>query len=85
MPYVPFEDRERLDAGGTAVSPGELNYQITKLLDHYLTTHHLSYNSLNACIGVLVCAQHELYRRVAAPYEDRKMLLNGDVYRGRQG
>ena len=31
-------------------------------------------------IGVLECAKLELYRRVAAPYEDDKIDENGDVY-----
>jgi hypothetical protein len=31
-------------------------------------------------IGVLECAKLELYRRVAAPYEDAKCEDNGDVY-----
>jgi len=31
-------------------------------------------------VGVLECAKMELYRRVAAPYEDKKKEENGDVY-----
>jgi len=31
-------------------------------------------------IGALECAKLELYRRVAAPYEDTKIAENGDVY-----
>ena len=30
--------------------------------------------------GALRCAQMEFYRRVAAPYEDKKIQENGDVY-----
>jgi len=30
--------------------------------------------------GVLECAKLELYRRIAAPYEDTKIEENGDVY-----
>ena len=36
--------------------------------------------NLNAIIGALECAKLELYRRVAAPYEDDKIIENGDVY-----
>lgn len=31
-------------------------------------------------LGVLECVKLELYRRVAAPYEDRKIEENGDVF-----
>ena len=31
-------------------------------------------------MGALECAKLELYRRVAAPYEDVKIMENGDVY-----
>lgn len=30
--------------------------------------------------GALECCKLEFYRRVAVPYEDRKIKLNGDVY-----
>jgi hypothetical protein len=40
----------------------------------------LSYKNINQAIGALECAKLELYRRVAAPYEDKKALINGDVY-----
>ena len=40
----------------------------------------LYYEWINEVIGVLECAKLELYRRVAAPYEDDKRLQNGDVY-----
>jgi len=35
---------------------------------------------INEVIGVLECAKLELYRRVAAPYEERKRIENGEVY-----
>ena len=31
-------------------------------------------------IGALECAKLELYRRIAAPYEDTKIQENGEVY-----
>jgi len=40
----------------------------------------LSYTQINAVIGVLECAKMELYRRIAAPYEDKKSRESGDVY-----
>jgi len=85
MPYIQQDDRqffdERLTFNATAIhSPGDLNYCITKLINHYLSCHGKNYTNINAVIGVLDCAKMELYRRIAAPYEDTKIQENGDVY-----
>lgn len=80
MPYITKQDRARLDDGGEAESPGDLNYLITKVLDHYLRRKGLRYAHLNEVIGVLECAKLELYRRIVAGYEDSKISENGDVY-----
>ena len=78
MPYIKLGSR-----GNAALDPqnaGELNYAITSLIDEYLVNQGLSYVQINKVIGVLECAKLELYRRVAAPYEDTKITENGDVY-----
>jgi len=86
MPYIAKEDRDRLEIDPEGVcdepqTPGELNFVITDVIDTYLLNrHHLSYQALNEVVGVLECAKLELYRRVAAPYEDKKCVENGDVY-----
>ncbi|MDZ7779712.1 MAG: hypothetical protein U5R14_07200 [Gemmatimonadota bacterium] len=85
MPYVSREARDRLNSGEAPRNAGELNYAVTRLVDAYLTTvagtdERLRYAHLNEAIGVLECAKLELYRRVAAPYEDVKIAENGDVY-----
>ena len=55
---------------------GELNYIFTKLLKE---VYPLRYFHINKAIGVLECAKLEYYRRVAAPYEDKKIQESGDV------
>ena len=86
MPYIDQEDRsyfdDKLTFNVTGIhTPGELNYCITKLVDHYISVHGgTSYKNINEVIGVLECAKLELYRRIAAPYEDQKIQQNGDVY-----
>ncbi len=80
MPYVKKSDRIRLDEGGDAQTPGELNYIITKTVDAYLNRTPRNYANYNEVIGVLECAKLELYRRVIGEYEDSKMAENGDVY-----
>jgi len=81
MPYIESDDRGFLHTHpNCADSTGELNYVITRLLDSWLDERGVSYTHINAAIGVLECAKLELYRRVAAPYEDTKKEENGDVY-----
>jgi hypothetical protein len=85
VPYISQRDRDDLDdkisyAGRHIQNPGELNYMITRFLNQYLLDHGKSYAVLNEIIGALECAKLELYRRVAAPYEDIKIRDNGDVY-----
>lgn len=85
MPYVDAEARAHLDEGGAARNAGELNYAVTKLVDAYLARlsqadGRLRYAHVNEAMGVLECAKLELYRRIAAPYEDEKIAESGDVY-----
>jgi hypothetical protein len=65
--------------GGCATTPGELNFAITQAIITYLGSDP-HYKDFNEVIGVLECMKLELYRRMAAPYEDRKCAENGDVY-----
>jgi hypothetical protein len=82
MPYIQKSVRVAIEAQQrTPLTDGELNYGITRLVDEWIEeSGGVSYHTLNAAIGVLECAKLELYRRVAAPYEDHKRDQNGDVY-----
>jgi hypothetical protein len=79
MPYILATDRERIDAGETPATPGELNYALTRLCLQYLGDE-FNYQCCNDVIGALECCKLELYRRKVGPYEDTKIALNGDVY-----
>ncbi len=86
MPYIDNNKREEIDPLVEQLrdilgSMGDLNYTITRLCDAYLTTEEgIRYSRLNDLVGALECAKLELYRRVAAPYEDKKAKENGDAY-----
>ena len=83
MPYIPQERRAELDSGrSTPTSCGELSYQVTQLCTRYATefSSRLTYGTLNNVIGALECAKLEFYRRMVAPFEDTKLVENGDVY-----
>ena len=60
---------------------GNINYLFTSILNKVYTSNR--YDEINEAVGVLECCKLELYRRVAAPYEDRKCIENGDAYTGR--
>lgn len=85
MPYIKPEDRQHLDDGGKPETEGELNYAICMLVQGFLIKQAgvgkiPNYAQLNAAIGVLECAKLEIYRRLAAPYEDGKRRTNGEVF-----
>ncbi len=83
MPYIPVEARERLfRAGQTPKNAGELNFIITLIVDQYFHENGRNYQAISDILGTLSAAGHEYYRRRIAAYEDRKILENGEVYRG---
>ena len=86
MPYIKKKDRvdPHLEHSITTLnniisSQGDLNYVLTRLCHGYIKDNGLNYSSINNTIGVLECCKLELYRRIAAPYEDKKIEENGDV------
>ncbi len=81
MPYIPAEDRTMVRTHRCPITPGELNYLITNTIIGYLDTlNRHSYAGYNEVVGVLECVKLEMYRRMVAPYEDKKCVVNGDVY-----
>jgi hypothetical protein len=80
MPYLPNERRAQLHNNDPAKYAGDVNYLISELCRKYLIQRGMSYMTINELVGALECAKLELYRRVAAPYEDKKCEANGDVY-----
>ena len=67
---------------------GFVNYAVTRLLLKLLGVTDMgpvpaegthTYAAINEMIGALECCKLELYRRLAAPYEDAKIEQNGEV------
>jgi hypothetical protein len=84
MPYIKQEDRLKFkekakELGLLADCAGDLNYIITEMIHEYVRKKGKNYANLNECIGMLECMKLELYRKLVAPYEDLKILANGDV------
>ena len=61
------------------IRKGVLNYVMTTLIIGVIG-EELKYGKINDVVGAIECCKMELYRRLAVPYEDKKALLNGDVY-----
>jgi hypothetical protein len=59
---------------------GELNYLITQLT-HAFVNQKLkkTYQNYNDAMGAMTGAQLEFYRRYVVPYENLKIVENGDV------
>jgi hypothetical protein len=80
MPYIPPETRNAVPAFGPQTG-GELAYLITVELDQYMTSgREINYDKLTEVRGALAAASSEFERRVAEPYEARKLRENGDVF-----
>ena len=79
MPYLKKKDRPAVKVSGKPGKAGELNYILTKIVLWWLGKEP-NYERYNAAVGALECAKIELYRRMIAPYEDKKKEENGDVF-----
>jgi hypothetical protein len=92
MPYIKEEIREKFYNEITHLSDklidnsedkdrlcGNLNYCFSVIMDKILENEK-NYSMINCLIGSLECCKLELYRRIASPYEDVKIVENGDVY-----
>lgn len=55
---------------------GVLNYSVTRIIRHVYPRKYFHYNR---AMGVLSAIAHELYRHIIGPYEDEKIVENGDV------
>ena len=90
MPYISSEQRRLIDdliekltnlvnSSPSLISKkdGVVNYIITNLL---IQVYERSYSSMCHAVGTAMCAIFEFYRRRMIPYENEKIVENGDVY-----
>jgi len=83
MPYIKQTWRKSMDGFLKAFESylelrdftGRLNYFLFKLAKHNIHC----YSDAQKFIGELECTKQEIYRRIIAPYEDKKIKENGDV------
>ena len=84
MPYIESKSRETLDSfigrlSERIVTPGELNYVITRLTLKHVQKHGLCYSVLASVVGTLRLVCTEIEQRLVRDYEDGKINENGDV------
>lgn len=81
MPYIEQKLKDLIDAGSPPTTKGELNYKVTKeAIAYLLRQDKIGYTSISETIAALTDAAAELRRRLLDPYEDEKIVTNGDVY-----
>jgi hypothetical protein len=56
---------------------GRINYCFSRVIMGVMK--QISYKNIAMATGVIENIKQELYRRVAATYEDQKILSNGDI------
>lgn len=83
MPYIDRESRLRLDCCGfndcsDPTDAGELTYKLYKTCARFIGPKP-RFIRICTVMGALLCTALEIYRRIAAPYEDTKIKENGDV------
>lgn len=58
---------------------GEFNYAVTTLATRLTEKWGVDYSTCSRVRAVFTDASDEYYRRLMAPYEDKKIEANGDV------
>lgn len=56
---------------------GDINYCVSRLISRIMGD--ISYGKIAMITGVLENINQEFYRRMASPYENKKILENGDI------
>ena len=90
MPYITLDQRDMYDCDIDEIVdslskakeqdvPGHLNYIIFTIVYRFLKKKGIRYHRLNYLLGAIQCCWAEIYRRLAAPYENKAADKNGDI------
>ena len=80
MPYIMSNRREQLRHDwDDPQNAGELNFLVTEMIKYYWDSRQ-SYQAICEITGALENVKQEFYRRIAVPYEEKKIEEKGDVY-----
>jgi len=70
-------NHSELDNENVMTVLGDLNYCMSRLIGQVMG--NTSYAKIAMLTGVLENVKQEFYRRVAVPYEEEKIVQNGDI------
>ncbi len=84
MPYIKDENKRIFDESINVLSnivihKGDLNYVICELVGQLILNTKISYTQISEWIDAVDGAENELRRRLLYPYENIKVIENGDV------
>lgn len=87
MPYITPPRRRQLNRITKAITTdidlqttkGDLNFLLSTTVGEYVLAKGIDYDSINDVMGALTGCLLEFYRRVAVPYEKKKIKINGDI------
>lgn len=91
MLYIQAEKRFKYDQGISGILrelpledwEGDLNYIITSIISTVWAVEP-RYKTIARITGALENVKQEFYRRIATPYENMKLAMEGDVYEGEE-
>jgi hypothetical protein len=69
--------QQNLSDQQTMMLLGKINYCFSRILSGVMGD--VSYSKVAMITGVMENIKQEYYRRIASPYEDKKILENGDI------
>ena len=79
MPYINKASRVIYDSGrGGPIDVGGLTYVLYRACVDYLGPNP-RFQQFAEVLGALSATENEFYRRKVVPYEDAKILENGDI------
>lgn len=82
MPYLTEERQQRVARSEGPTDAGDLTYLIQQQLQKYLMGRTaIRYEDLAVCLGAIEGAKLDFIERIVQPYEARKLVENGDVWR----
>lgn len=84
MPYIKDEEKKKftkfINNLTTYInSKGDLNYVICEIVGRIINQTGVNYTNMSEKIDAVHDAEAELRRRLLDPYEDKKIIENGDV------
>lgn len=84
MPYIKKKDREKFKVPIAELieliqEKGELNYVTCEIVSGLILKYSIGYERISEWIDAVDGAENELRRRILDPYEELKIIENGDV------